>query len=343
MSLNEPAEALQARLRDEVTGVQVVASEVNTGFANACNRAAERAQAPYLVLLNDDATVEPGWLEALLSTADAAPHAGAVGAHVRYADGTTQEEGAIIWADGNVTLLDQPMPGPTGDGVRRVDYASGVCLLVRRSSWEAVGGLDEGYFPAYYEDVDLSLKLTWAGEQVLVDPRAVVRHHQGSSTSLPYRTFLGGRNRHRLVARWAPLLARFEPPTDGGPTAIARAVRAMADRQTGPIGDQSAGLLPLVPDERLSRSVPERDLQVLRRELALRREYENDLERALAERTAAVKELASNAHARAQIECELEALRNRRALRAADRAGELLRRARLQFRMAVRRIADPAK
>jgi glycosyltransferase involved in cell wall biosynthesis len=62
-----------------------------------------------------------------------------------------------------------------------VDYCSAAALLVRRSLWEQLGGLDSRYAPAYYEDTDLCFRIREAGERVVVQPKALVVHFEGVS------------------------------------------------------------------------------------------------------------------------------------------------------------------
>ena len=67
--------------------------------------------------------------------------------------------------------------------VRYADYISANGLLVDRHAWDAVGGFDERYFPAYYEDVDLCLALLDHGYRVAYEPRARLQHLESQSTS----------------------------------------------------------------------------------------------------------------------------------------------------------------
>ncbi|HXW31560.1 MAG TPA: glycosyltransferase, partial [Acidimicrobiales bacterium] len=134
-------------------------------------------------------------------------------------------------------------PAPPAD-VRQVDYCSAASLLVRRAAWEEVGGFDEGYYPAYYEDVDLCLKLQDRGWHVLYQPASVIRHRQGASASLRYRRFLRDRNVERLRARWPRLLAERPAPGPRRPDAVARALRLAGNRPA------VVGSGPSIPDER---------------------------------------------------------------------------------------------
>lgn len=234
--LNEPVDGVTEAITSEAPGATVMSSPVNLGFAGACNRAAATARGEYLMFVNDDAVVEPGWLDALLDTADADPDAGAVGGRILAPDGSVREAGTVIWSDGSVTLIDEyhwPHPPPPA-GARQVDYCSAASLLVRASVWREVGGLDEGYFPAYYEDVDLCLKIQSTGRRVLYEPASVIRHRHGASAELSYRLFLIERNRGRLVERWHHVLADRLDAAPDDPAALARAVTMAAERTAAP-------------------------------------------------------------------------------------------------------------
>jgi GT2 family glycosyltransferase/glycosyltransferase involved in cell wall biosynthesis len=199
----------------EVSGVTIVRSGVNRGFAGGCNLGASRAHGVYLVLLNDDAEPEPGWLAPLVEAAET-PGVGAVGGRVLLSDGTLQEAGSIIWKDGSSYGVGRDLPG---DAVslrfrRRVEYCSALNLLVRRDLWSELGGLDEEYFPAYYEDVDFCLRIAERGKIVLYEPRSVVRHLESRSSTQRYKEYLCLTHRRRLLDRWPNV---FEGETHAEP------------------------------------------------------------------------------------------------------------------------------
>jgi hypothetical protein len=119
--------------------------------------------------------------------------------------------------------------------------------LVTRQAWDAVGGFDERFSPAYFEDVDLCLALAERGLRTRYEPRARVVHRGSQSTSSVYREFLLTRNQQRLVQKWGRSLDRFEPrpPKDSGSAfeiAVGRAVVAAASRRPldGASADTSA-------------------------------------------------------------------------------------------------------
>ena len=213
VTLNEPHEAVLACL-GTVPSVTVVTSPVNIGFGEANNRAAARARGRYLAFLNHDTEVEPGWLGPLIDVPDGDANVGAVGCAL--VDGTLQEVGPIIWADGSTRQITEPAnAGSAGDWVRAVHYCSAAALLVRRDAFDSVGGFDDAFYPAYDDDTDLCLGLRAAGFEVVVQPRSRVAHRRTASVSLRFAWHLNLQNRRTFAARWADHLATLEHPRTG--------------------------------------------------------------------------------------------------------------------------------
>jgi len=163
----------------------VIESEHNLGFSAAVNTLARDASTDYLVLLNDDAIARPAWLATLIATADELTDAGAVSSRLVFPDGRLQEAGGRINPNGHPEQVGHGHPDndPALHVRGDVDYASAAALLVRRAAFEQIGGFDERFFPAYFEDVDLSLRLRRAGWRVVYEPDAVIEHLQGTSSS----------------------------------------------------------------------------------------------------------------------------------------------------------------
>ncbi|HWT04437.1 MAG TPA: glycosyltransferase [Xanthomonadales bacterium] len=241
--LNGARRDVAAKARRSALGARVIESEANLGFGGGCNLGAANARAPYLVFLNDDVTVRTGWLEELVATADARPDAGAVGSRILNADGTVQEAGSVIFADGSTMPVGRGLPAatPRYRALRKVDYCSACSLLVRRGAFEAVGGFDLRYFPAYYEDVDLALKLREAGWSIVYQPASELVHVESTSTTSDFKSYLFRRNGRTFRRMWSPALAAFE---SGGPHDAASVARAIT-RARGTVADV------LVVDDRL--------------------------------------------------------------------------------------------
>jgi GT2 family glycosyltransferase len=211
--LNEWPAAAEAGLRAAWSGIRIVASPVNLGLAGAGNRGRSLARGEYLILLHDDAEVEPGWMEALIETADTHPEAGAIGGKVLHPDGRLQGAGGILWSDATTA---RPWSGKTPpatafDTLRAVDFCGTSSLLIRTTAWDAIGGLEERIHPLYYVDVDLSMALRQLGFAVLYQPRSRIRHHQGVSSDQRFRRFATERNRAFFIEKWRKALEQQRP------------------------------------------------------------------------------------------------------------------------------------
>jgi GT2 family glycosyltransferase len=219
-----------------MTGVRLVSAGVNLGVAGAGNAGRAVARGEYLVLLHDDAEIQAGWLEALVETADRHPEAGAVGGKVLHPDGSLQNAGMVLWRDATTSppWAGEPPPLPSEfDRLRAVDYCGTSSLLVRAASWDAAGGLDERFFPAYYVDVDLCMALRRLGQIVLYEPRSRIRHHRGGSADRRFREFVTRRNRERFRVKWREDLEDYEPAAPSSPAAVERALARAEERAAG--------------------------------------------------------------------------------------------------------------
>ena len=99
--------------------------------------------------------------------------------------------------------------------MREVDYCSGASLMVRREVFARLGGFDECFAPAYYEDTDLCFRLRSIGLKTLYQPRSMVVHHEGVSHGRD--TMVGIKacqalNKRKFARRWADVLARDHYP-----------------------------------------------------------------------------------------------------------------------------------
>jgi GT2 family glycosyltransferase len=193
--------------------VRLIPSERNLGFGGGANLGATTARGETLVFLNPDTTVAPGWLEALVAALAAEPEAGLATPKILLAGrpGTINACGTDIHLSGLTLCRGLGMPAHLYDAPAEVGAVSGAAFAIRRDLYEALGGLDAGFF-LYMEDVDLSWRARMAGFRCLYVPEAVVYHD--------YRPRLGSRklyllerNRYSMLLktlRWGTL-ARLLP------------------------------------------------------------------------------------------------------------------------------------
>ncbi len=215
-----------------MSGLNIITNPENEVFVNACNQAAEVARGEYILLLNNDTEVTPGWLEAMRAPF-ADPRTGVVGAKLVYPDGSLQEAGGIIWRDAtgcNYGHGDDP-DLPRYNYRRSVDYCSGAALMIPGALWREIGGFDTRYAPAYYEDTDLCFTVRSLKYNVVYEPGAVVVHYGGASagkeTTSGYKRFQDI-NRRKFIEKWQAVLDAEHVFSDAG-TLLAR--ERMGDRQ----------------------------------------------------------------------------------------------------------------
>ena len=195
-----------------VKGIQVLSNLTNIGFIRSCNKGAQSARGEFLVFLNNDTEVQEGWLDALIGTFSAFPNAGLVGSKLLYPDGRLQEAGGLIWNDAsgwNFGRLDDPQK-PEFNYVRDVDYCSGASIAIKRELFGQLGGFDERYIPAYFEDSDLAFAVRNAGYRVLYQPESMVVHFEGitSGTDINYGTKAHQvTNRLKFLDKWKERLS----------------------------------------------------------------------------------------------------------------------------------------
>lgn len=193
--------------------INVVRTETNLGFIGNCNNGARRARGKYVLFLNNDTIVQPGWLESLHKLMEREPSIGVSGSKLIYSDGTLQEAGGIIWKDAsgwNYGRLSDPRE-PEFNYVKEVDYISGASIMVRRDLWEKVGGFDTYYAPAYFEDVDLAFRARELGYKVVFQPASVVVHFEGKSHGTDENAGIKKSqtdNRPKFLERWKETLER---------------------------------------------------------------------------------------------------------------------------------------
>ena len=192
-------------LAREVPEVRVVRLETNRGFATAANRGVAEASGRIVLLLNSDAIVEEGALQAIVSAFDSDPSLGVAGARLLNDDGTPQ------WSGGRTPTLPWIVGVVSGAGhlarhfrranhsAREVDWVSGAAMAFRAEVWSEAGPLSER-FRFYCQDIDFCLRARRAGWQVRIVDGARVTHTLGGTIAA------GQSERHDPARLWPDLL-----------------------------------------------------------------------------------------------------------------------------------------
>lgn len=183
----------------KIPGIKYVRNHSNSGFIKSCNRAVEHCAGKFVCFLNNDTQVQPGWLKALVDTFEGDPQVGAVGSRLVYADGYLQEAGGVIWDDGSGANYGNGYDPflPEYSYVRQVDYCSGASLMLSRDDFLRLGGFDQRYLPAYYEDADICFQVRHTlSKRVVYQPESVVVHFEGITSG---KDLSAGVKKYQLV------------------------------------------------------------------------------------------------------------------------------------------------
>lgn len=198
----------------ELSGLILIRNEINVGFGKACNQAAAIARGRFLFFLNNDAQVYQGSIELLHNELNSSDSIGAVVPKVMSFDGTLQEAGCLITRNGQGKLIGygKDHRSPKYNYKRKVYYGSAVAFLMRSSLFKELGGFDDIYAPAYYEDADLCMKINALGKSILYVPNALVAHHLSKSSSgaagNDKKMALIVKNQQTFIERWKRELLR---------------------------------------------------------------------------------------------------------------------------------------
>ncbi|MEB3341289.1 tetratricopeptide repeat protein [Okeania sp.] len=195
----------------DLDGLKILRNKNNLGFLKNSNEGMKAAKGDYLVILNNDIKVTAGWLPALLDVFLSHNDAGLVGAKLVYPDGTLQEAGSIVWRDGSAWNWGRGKDAliPHFNYVRKVDYCSGACLMIRRQDWLFLNGFDDAFSPGYYEDTDLAFRVRSMGKHVYYQPHSVIVHYEGISHGKDVNAGIKKHqiiNKKRFYSRWQETL-----------------------------------------------------------------------------------------------------------------------------------------
>lgn len=161
-------------------GARVLEPGRNLGFGGGCNLGVAQSSGEIVALINPDLQPRPDFLRALVA-ALADETIGVVGAKLLYPDGQTIQHAGGYVQDPLLLVQHYGYGKPDRgayDTAREVEFVTGAALAIRRSTWDALGGMDESFYPAYYEDADLCLRVRQEGLSIRYEPAAVAIHQE---------------------------------------------------------------------------------------------------------------------------------------------------------------------
>ena len=189
----------------EFPAVRLLALPRNIGFSGGVAEALEHSSGRWILLLNNDATIEPGAVEAMLAAGERDMRIGSVAAQMRFARRPDRINSAGIEVDELGVASDRLLGRPVTHSEAvptEVFGASGGAALLRRAMLDDVGGFDRSLF-AFLEDADVAWRARMRGWGAVYAPEAVVVHHHSATArhGSDFKHYLVGRNRVRLLAK----------------------------------------------------------------------------------------------------------------------------------------------
>jgi GT2 family glycosyltransferase len=179
---------------------RAVRLEKNLGYSGGNNVGWRLGSAPYVIFINPDCRVLPETLAALLAPLDEDPTIAVTGALLYYPNSSNiQHAGGIIHPNGMCEHYGpKPEHGTDWHTSKDVDYVTGALIAFRRSDLESLGGFDEEYWPAYYEETDLCHRLKRQGKRIRYVAEAVAYHWESPGLTRDSKQFVRTSYRSRM-------------------------------------------------------------------------------------------------------------------------------------------------
>jgi glycosyltransferase involved in cell wall biosynthesis/GT2 family glycosyltransferase/uncharacterized coiled-coil protein SlyX len=209
------------------SGAQVIKISNSPNYASFCNRVFDQVRGRHIALLNGKSLVLPGWLEKLYKQLDSDPSIAIVGSKLLNAEEEIIEAGTGLLSNGEEVSIGQIVwSGEENRSARRrelifnmcreTDFFSRAPILIRRSFWNSVGGLDEGFESNKFASADLALKAREIEMRVMYEPQSEVicyecqQHHVQTTLA---NADLEAKDREKLIGKWQDVLrGDYLPP-----------------------------------------------------------------------------------------------------------------------------------
>ncbi|MBG9588635.1 glycosyltransferase family 2 protein [Cytobacillus firmus] len=180
----------------------VIVNEINTGFPGGCNQGFSMAKGEYIVILNNDTVVTKKWLSKLIKWLEIDDKIGIVGPRsnfvlpeqmIHQVPYHTIDEMHIFadkWMEKN---KEQGFTAP---------YLSGFCMAFKKELLLKIGGMDERFYPGYFEDIDFSIRARIAAKKLWVANDVYIHHHGSSSFKRLKQNKILNVNREKFLKKW---------------------------------------------------------------------------------------------------------------------------------------------
>lgn len=207
------------KIPDRYPKARVLTWEKEFNYSAINNFAAKEAKGEYLLFLNNDVEIlTPDWMEEMLQNCQQ-ENVAAVGAKLYYPDDTIQHAGVVLGLGGIAGHImcraSKEDPGYFGRmiSVQEISAVTAACMMVKKSDFDAVGGLDET-FQVAFNDIDLCMKFRAAGKKIIFTPYAELYHYESKSRGLedtPEKQFRFDKEVKRFQEKWAQQLEMGDP------------------------------------------------------------------------------------------------------------------------------------
>lgn len=268
---NGSTDGLAQWLQTEYPQVILIHNRENLGYCFAANQGMRQSRGEYVIVLDDDTVLEPGFLTAMVEAAASDDDVGMVASQIVLDHAPNLLDSAGIEVDWAGLAWNRHLGKPAaGETTELIDVfgPAGAAGLYARKMLDQIGLLDDDYF-IYYDDSDIAWRGQRAGWRCLYTPKAKVRHiHSATSGKWsPFKTYLLGRNKLWTMAKnyplgsfllYLPLILTFE--------AAAILYGLIVLRNTAALRGRIAALrgitLPLAKRRQFNRTVPTRPVKL---------------------------------------------------------------------------------
>jgi len=171
--------------------IRLIQNAVNVGVAAGWNQGVRETRGELVVVMNPDVEVHPNWLTRIHAALEAHPRADVAGIKLLFPNGRIQHGGLLFHPNAQSfhRAAHEEDRGQV-DAVEPITAVTGAVFAVRRSALEALGGFDEDYFPAYYEEADLCFRVWASGREVLYVGNASAIHHEAATLGATSRAYV---------------------------------------------------------------------------------------------------------------------------------------------------------